>query len=116
MVIYVDDFKMAGPKDNVANAFAKLRTKGTVEGIEMDDPKEADHYLGCKHIIGEANTKDGTTVRTLTYDMKGFMQSCIDLYKELAGPDFVLKKVGTPFIDEDDTENPHGNLSATAKR
>ena len=47
LVIYVDDFKMAGPKSKVAEAWVKLRTG---EGkIEMDDPKAIYAYLGCNH-------------------------------------------------------------------
>ena len=44
LVIYVDDFKMAGPKSKVAQAWNLLRTG---EGaIIMDDPSDVSHYIG----------------------------------------------------------------------
>ena len=39
-------------------------------------------------------------VNTVDYDMKQFLQQCVDRYVELAGPNFKFKKVETPFPDD----------------
>ena len=36
-------------------------------------------------------------VNTVEYDMKQFLQQCLNRYVELAGPNIKLKKVSTPF-------------------
>jgi hypothetical protein len=42
LIVYVDDFKMAGPKDNLAKGWDLIR-----RGIKMDDPAPMGHFLGC---------------------------------------------------------------------
>ena len=42
MVIYVDDFKLAGPAHLLSGIWAKLRTR-----IKMDDPGQPGRFLGC---------------------------------------------------------------------
>ena len=39
-------------------------------------------------------------VNTVEYDMRQFLQQCIDRYVELAGPNVKFKKVSTPFPDD----------------
>ena len=41
--IYVDDFKMAGPTENIDKGWALLRSK-----IDMEDPTPVGLYLGCQ--------------------------------------------------------------------
>eukprot|EP00975_Prorocentrum_lima_P061554 12880580-Prorocentrum_lima.AAC.1 len=52
LVVYVDDFKMSGPKQNLQEGWKLIRTsqKGTQAQI-LDDPTNPDRYLGCKHIM-----------------------------------------------------------------
>jgi hypothetical protein len=52
MVVYVDDFKMAGPKEALREAWSLLRKTGPngTKGLNMDDPKAGNtRYLGCEH-------------------------------------------------------------------
>ena len=59
---------------------------------------------------------DGTTVRTRTYNMEDFFQSCIDLYKKLAPAHFKLKKVSTPFLhDSGHDQGKSGNPNCDTK-
>ena len=96
LVVYVDDFKMAGPSGNLARGWKLIR-----DGVTTDEPAPMSHFLGCTSIEGTTVMADtGLTVRTLTYDMESFLVSCVDLYKELAGPAWKLRRAGTPFIDE----------------
>ena len=62
------------------------------------------------------------TVNTVEYDMKQFLQQCIDRYVQLAGPDVKFKSVSTPFPDDkiarpinDETE-ARGELQPIAAR
>ena len=44
LVVYVDDFKLAGPVSNLAKGWKLIR-----RDIKMDDPTPLDKYLGCEH-------------------------------------------------------------------
>ncbi len=47
LIVYVDDFKMAGPADSMEKGWALLRPL-----IKMDEPTPFNHFLGCTHIEG----------------------------------------------------------------
>ena len=60
LIIYVDDFKMAGPKQTLAKGWELLRKhpdKGT--GIKLEEPKPASLFLGCEHIVREVKLPHG---------------------------------------------------------
>ena len=46
LTVYVDDFKMAGPKRSMASAWADIR-----KGVKTGDPEPAGFYLGCRHVL-----------------------------------------------------------------
>ena len=93
LIVYVDDLKMAGPKDDVTACWRDLRTGP--DSLDMADPTPVNRFLGCNHTI--IDLPDGS--RKMTYDMTDFMQSCVTRYLELA-PNAKLKHVETPFLDE----------------
>ena len=82
LVIYVDDFKVAGPKDSMKEAWALLRSGS--DKLDMDDPQSLDSYLGCKHHIIPAKAPDGTPVTRIEYDMEPFLVTCLKAYEDLA--------------------------------
>ena len=45
LVVYVDDFKMSGPKENMSKGWSLIASK-----IDMDTPGEVNRYLGCDHV------------------------------------------------------------------
>ena len=100
LMIYVDDFKMAGPKAEVANCWADLR-----KGIDMGENAPVTHFLGCKHEVTDGVASDGLPVRVMSYNMQSFLENCITKYEALAGPDFKCTKAKTPFVEEDDRDN-----------
>ena len=61
-------------------------------------------------------------VNTVEYDMRQFLQQCIDRYIELAGPNVKFKKVSTPFPDDKiarpimDEAEARGELQPIASR
>ena len=90
LVIYVDDFKLAGPTDNLKAGWNLLRTK---LGIEPETAPG--HYLGCDQRMVEAKLGDGTRVKRIIYDMKSFMEQCVERYLTVAGPGVKLRKGAT---------------------
>ena len=55
LTVYVDDFKLAGPEQNMETVWQSIR-----ERIAMDPPTAAAHYLGCTHIPFTSTTADVT--------------------------------------------------------
>ena len=61
-------------------------------------------------------------VNTVEYDMRQFLQQCLDRYVELAGPNIKFKKVSTPFPDDKiarpimDEAEARGELQPIASR
>ena len=47
LIVYVDDFKMAGPKDNLAKGWKLISQE-----IKLDEPMPLTRYLGCDHDFG----------------------------------------------------------------
>ena len=91
-VVYVDDFKMAGPKDNLDEGWSLLR-----KGLDIEPPVPIGVYLGCSYEEGIMNIGD-ITARTMAYNMEDFLSSCVDRYLELAGNGVKLRTVATPFL------------------
>ena len=143
LVVYVDDFKMAGPSGNLAKGWSLIR-----KGVSTELPTPTGKYLGCDHLVSshpvthcnpvvkellelpEAESTPGpaplsrggtdavsgkqsakvtfagsqksapTSVRTLEWDMSGFLRQCVELYQELGGRSAAnLRKVDTPFLE-----------------
>ena len=47
MIVYVDDSKRAGPRENLAQAWKTVR-----KDIRVGEPANVDHLLGVKHEFG----------------------------------------------------------------
>ena len=117
--IYVDDFKMAGPKENVAIAWQKLSSSG----LKLSAPGAVDQYLGCRHheksievpeyddpvesgLQPDTAATKKRTVRYLEYDMEEFLESCCTRYEELCKTKVKWRTVATPFLDEGSDADP----------
>ena len=95
LVVYVDDFKLSGPTENLQEGWALIR-----RNIKTDDPHPPDLFLGCRHNVFERTLPDtGVKVRGIEYDMSDFLRSCVERYKELTGV-VSLRKAATPFLPE----------------
>ena len=95
LMVYVDDFKMSGPKGALAQAWIELRKKMIIE-----DPKPLGVFLGCDHKQYVKKLPNGVSVRCIEYDYESFLQSSLEVCKDLAkreGFAVNLHKVGTPF-------------------
>ena len=88
LVVYVDDFKMAGPQKNLAQGWSMLRTR-----LKIEPETGLDMYLGCNQSKGTVTLGNGHRVTTVTYDME-------HRYLEVAG-DVKLNKVVTSGTHEE---------------
>lgn len=103
-MVYVDDFKMAGPLGQMAGTRKELSSR-----IQMDDPGPVTKCLGCHHHIRLGVAK-GMPVQIIEYDMGDFMLVCVEAYRKAVGePNMVPRAVDTPFLDIDEEEEPTGN-------
>ena len=95
-MVYVDDFKMAGPKKAVEQMWDKFAKLPKDIRIAIGEPTAVDHFLGCQH---ETITKtvNGRKVRGMRYNMKTFFEQCIKVYEDLAGPNYTCTPVDTPI-------------------
>ena len=48
LIVYVDDFKMSGPKESIEEGWRLIATK-----IDLDEPGPVGRYLGCEHVYQE---------------------------------------------------------------
>ncbi|CAE7213840.1 unnamed protein product, partial [Symbiodinium sp. CCMP2592] len=112
LVVYVDDFKLSGPKANLATGWELMASK-----IKLEPPSSIKRYLGCEHepkkafpelTFGDRDTTvaQGSVgpreIRMIKYDMRSFMEQCVSRYVELCGPKYkaTLRSADTPFLDE----------------
>ena len=105
LIVYVDDFKMAGPKGNLKEGWKLIRSR-----IAMDDPTPLGRFLGCEHRTAEgklgsteAKPSPSGKVRIMEYDMSEFMKSCCEVYCEQfkVDPKSLCVSTPTPFSATD---------------
>ena len=134
--VYVDDFKLAGPKENIDKAWALIQ-----KGVKLDKIAPFDHYLRCgqhpttvsekdvakrlenisNHLVDakadvgsptgtgeklEPTTKSKVGIRGCRYDMSGFVQQTVEKYLELSGKDESSLKKVTTPSIDDHTIDP----------
>ena len=81
--VYVDDFKLSGPKESLKKGWDLIR-----KNIQMEDPTPLQLYLGCIHRKFEGKLeKDGPVVNGVEYDMESFLASCVQRYLQLCADD-----------------------------
>ena len=65
LTVYVDDFKLSGPKENLAEGWRRIRS-----GITTDDPHPLGLYLGCYHEAVEKTLPNGVKIRGRCYNQE----------------------------------------------
>ena len=95
LMVYVDDFKMAGSQHNLERGWKLMR-----EHISMDEPVPVNRCLGCLHKIHREKTSTGFR-KVIEYDMEDFMSDCVKQYLTLAQvPEGSLRPAATPFLED----------------
>ena len=111
LIVYVDDFKMAGPTENLPLLWKHITGDPDAPergGIYMDSPKSQVRFLGCDHIESQTSLDDGTQIRRIEYDMEPFFKGCLDRWTEVTGQSWAtLPHASTPFLDEDVLRKSH---------
>ncbi|MCP3869062.1 MAG: hypothetical protein GY703_13365, partial [Gammaproteobacteria bacterium] len=111
LVIYVDDFKMAGPEKNMAIGWQLLR-----KGLKIDPETPLGLYLGSKQSMVEHTLPDGTKLRGVMDDMQAFAESCVNRYLTVAGLDIkAIKLVKTPLLESESTRRAREVLGDASK-
>ncbi|MDE0839722.1 MAG: hypothetical protein OSB41_11810, partial [Kiritimatiellae bacterium] len=116
LTVYVDDFKLSGPKENLAAGWALIREKIDTDPPEAHDRAEnSERYLGCLHHkstetltwqgrnITDTIEKipDPKEVNVVTHDMEFFWTATCETYRDLTGVDVQeMPAVRTPFPAE----------------
>ena len=100
LIIYVDDFKLAGPRTNIRQGWSLVS-----KGLKIEPPTPLGVYLGCGHEVREVKLPNGT-IRVVSYNMEAFLTSCVDRYLELAGSGYKLRHAATPFLADDPANSP----------
>ena len=112
LVLYADDFRMAGDAKLMPALWKAIRKR-----ITLSEPTPSEKFLGCDckqftHVFpaggnpwqNPAEIPKGTkmiTAQCMEYDMQPFLEQCVESYCTLAGVQrSSLKNVPTPFIDE----------------
>ena len=93
--VYVDDFKLAGPVDNMQKGWALIS-----QHLELDPPQPLNLYLGCIHRQRTVTNK-GKTYSIMEYDREDIMRSCVKVYLVLFPNAPAFRKVSTPCWPED---------------
>ena len=92
-MVYVDDFKAAGPKRLLPTMWKALRAD-----IDMEEPAPFGLFLGCKHIVDEVVIPGcPVPVRRMTYDVQDYLQKTLDDYQTITGSKKISPKP-TPFF------------------
>ena len=120
LTVYVDDFKLAGPRVSLAAGWKLIREPSdSTKGLKTEDPMNIHNqvYLGCRHLREIRKLPNGKSIRLMTYDMSDFFDSCVDKYRELASSlgqkKPITPKAATPFLPEDMKESELGKPTST---
>ncbi len=97
LTIYVDDFKMAGPRQHVTSRWSALR-----QHLKLEEVEPAGLYFGCTHKVRTVLLKYGQMARRVEYDLSDFLKSCLEKYTSKTGVS-TFEKVSTPFLSEQDS-------------
>ena len=72
LMVYVDDFKMGGPKASLAKGWGLIR-----QGLDVDDPAPVDRCLSCHHSVCDGKV-NGKPVRIMQFKVSS---SCSPVFK-----------------------------------
>jgi hypothetical protein len=77
VVVYVDDFTVSGPIEDVDKTCSLLESMFT-----MGKSETLDRLLGCKYVVQDV-VYEGKAARKVTLDMTEFAKQCVERYDEV---------------------------------
>ena len=92
MIVYVDDFKLAGAPKGVDACWKLIRGSTITEedghvapAIVLGPTEQVGHFLGCAHHpYYDVNTAKGGNANVMVYEMHKLTRSCVERYEECA--------------------------------
>ncbi len=108
LIIYVDDFKLAGPEENLDAGWALLRTK-----LNIGPEGPLGMYLGCNQRREKMQIHGGLWANVVIYDMESFLEQCVARYLEVAPAGTVMREAKTQFLHD---AGDHGQERNPTKR
>ena len=100
LVVYVDDFKMSGPKVNLKSGWDLINRY-----ISIEPPTPLGVFLGCGHKRTTFTLPSGVVARGVEYNMRNFLEQRVQRYLDAAPTVTKLTKYSTPFFPEDRKES-----------
>ena len=91
LVIYVDDFKLAGPEANVAKGWAALRRGLSIEAEERVS-ESCVSYVGCKLTKSVHRTTEGQMATALTYEMSCLGAATLFVPKTCSSIEYIQRR------------------------
>ena len=76
LVVYVDDMKLSGPRDRLADGWERLNQHLNLEVPKSDEDPNECTFLGCTTAFSETVTKDGVKPKMATSQDSGKVQEC----------------------------------------
>ena len=131
LVVYVVDFKLVAPKENLKALWKLIGQK-----LNLEPPTPFGRFLGCEtntyevtldpelipgfHKLscvaeGEKQSSAKRKAKVMEYNMCLFMRSCVSLYEELTGKPLPKRDVHTPFLDDETNWTEQGERGELAE-
>ena len=117
LMVYVDDFKLAGPEEHLEKGWDLIRRSGLI----IEKPTGPGLFLGCVHERFERKV-NGRTVRGFSYNMGSYLRDTVlkycEMVQKLTGTPVNLgtkKQAPTPFLPEDQKSAPAGRPLSESK-
>ena len=82
LIVYVDDFKLAGPGDNLAEGWRLLRQGLAIEK-EVRIGEQGATFLGCEQYKRRIKLPNGGSATAMEYNMQPFCVSTCAKYETL---------------------------------
>ncbi len=101
LIIYVDDFKLAGPEKNIDAGWALLRTK-----LNIGPEGPLAMFLGCNQRRDTIKLHGGILANVVIYDMESFLEQCVLRYLEVAPKGTKMREAKTPFLHDEGKHGP----------
>jgi hypothetical protein len=76
LIVYVDDFKLAGPIRNLPRGWELIR-----KHLEVEEAKTNRVFLGCNQLKENICLPNGVSADAMIYFMRGFMEACVLKYR-----------------------------------
>ena len=105
LMIYMDDFKMSGPKGNLKKGWELV-----CSAVQMGKMEPMGQFLGCNHERFNVTLPNKVQITGTIYNMENYLKTLVAKYKKMVkdttGKEPNMIPVPTPFLPEDQKDAP----------